>query len=54
MIITCRLCDSKAEYHGYCLACWLREGKEKMLTALKLIRDKVKCETRWYKKFWRI
>ena len=49
MIITCR-CGNKAEIHGYCSACWLREGKEKIVTALKLVHAKYKIS--WYKKIW--
>jgi len=52
MIITCR-CGNKAEIHGYCLTCWLRDGKEKVITALKLVYAKVKCKTPWYKKLWK-
>jgi len=53
MIITCR-CGNKAEIHGYCLPCWLRDGKEKIIIALKLVHAKVKCKTPWYKKLWRL
>jgi hypothetical protein len=51
MIITCK-CGNKAEIHGYCLTCWYREEKEKVITALKLVCAKVKCKTPWYKKIW--
>lgn len=50
MILTCSLCKNKAEYHGYCESCWLREGKQKIIQTFK---THTTYKDKWIKKLVR-